>query len=127
MFSMKGIEMSRTQSLIAVAALTLTAGAFAQDVTIERFPTGSLLSRAEVSQQARAALAGGELQLGEDALVSVPAPAVSLPRVAVKGEVLRARAEGELAPVGELLGFESPLAHAQTQRAHPAGARVASR
>lgn len=93
------------KQLIAVAALALTAGtSFAGDYTPFAVSAQSDRARAEVAAEARQAVVAGQVDVGEDAVVT-SATAAGASRADVKAEVVQANRRDAL-PVGELLGFE---------------------
>jgi hypothetical protein len=104
----KDMNMNAKQ-LIAVASLTIAAtGAFAGDYTPFPAEQGSALSRAAVAAQARSAVAAGQVEAGDEAVVSFQGRSEQQ-RAVVRATAAQANRQGQL-PVGELLSFEQRVA-----------------
>jgi hypothetical protein len=85
-------------TLIALAS----ASAFADDITIDKTHSASVLSRDQVKAAVLKARASGELLSAGEGYVGIPAPAASsVARADVKAQVIAARAAGELQAAGE--------------------------
>ena len=85
-------------SVIALAS----ASAFADDITIDKAHTASVLTRDQVKAEVVKARASGELLPAGEGYVGVPSPATSsVARADIKAQVIAARAAGELQPAGE--------------------------
>jgi hypothetical protein len=84
-----------------VIALT-TAGAFADDITIDKAHSASTLARDEVRADVLKARADGELLPAGEGYAGIPVAATSnVARFDIKRQVLAARAAGELQVAGE--------------------------
>jgi hypothetical protein len=85
-------------SVIALAS----AGAFADDITIDKAHSASVLTRDQVKATVLKARASGELLAAGEGYVGVPVAVTSnVARSDIKGQVIAARAAGELQAVGE--------------------------
>jgi Domain of unknown function (DUF4148) len=94
--------MNVKQVLITGAIALASAGAFADDITIDKASSASLVSRDQVRADVLKARANGELLSAGEGYSGVPAAATSsVARSDIKGQVIAARAAGELQTAGE--------------------------
>jgi len=94
--------MSIKQVLFTGAIALASAGAFADDITIDKSHSASILTRDQVKTDVLKARATGELLSAGEGYTGIPVAATSnVARSDIKGQVLAARAAGELQPVGE--------------------------
>ena len=85
-------------SIIALSA----AGAMADDITIDRTPATSTVTRAQVRAEVLKARKAGELLAAGEGYQGAPAPITSsVARADVKSQVIAARSSGELLAAGE--------------------------
>ena len=89
--------------ILAASAIALVASvSFADDITVDKIPSGSTLTRAQVKASVLQARASGQLLPAGEGYNGIPVPTTSnLARSEVKREVLSARASGQLLPAGE--------------------------
>jgi hypothetical protein len=98
--------MNAKQLIVLATLATAAAASFAGpigDVSVEHTTFVSTRARADVQAEARQARHSGELMSAADEGVAAPVAAPAVPRAAVKSDVLQARANGELAPGGDVV------------------------
>jgi hypothetical protein len=93
----------RTKQVIAASLIALaTSAAFADDITLDKVPAGSTVTRSQVKADVLKARASGQLLSAGEAYNGTPEPVGSnVARSEVKTGVLAARSNGQLLAAGE--------------------------
>jgi len=109
--------MNVKQVLFTGAIALASAGAFADDITIDKSHSASLLARDQVKADVLNARATGKLLSAGEGYTGIPVAATSnVARSDIKGRVLAARAAGELQPVGEADPRSNTVFHVASAR-----------
>jgi len=109
--------MNVKQALFTGAIALVSAGAFAEDITIDKSNSASVLTRDQVKAEVVKARAAGELLSAGEGYAGIPVAATSnVARTDVKAQVLAARSAGELQAAGEADQRSNAVSHVALAR-----------